>query len=168
MAHPSIKARIQKLGKTYEAQQNRTRLLEKEVVAFFGRSQGLLKRLIDQNDQLLANIKKSKLPEDIFMDDAKRSDQIAQLTVSYQPKFLTLVESKPLLDAIFNFEQRLTKDLRLLEIFSTMKQESEQVLGQLEEEHRKIQPLLETIEQRFSDCKRHLAEIDRFSQHPLN
>lgn len=168
MAHPSLKARIDRLGKTYEAQHRKTRQLEEEVVAFFSHSQNMMKRLIDQNERLLTNIKKSKLPEDIFMDEAKFSDQIAQMTVAYQPKFYRLVESKELWDVIFHFEQRLIKDLLLLETISSLKQQSEQVFRQLEEDHRKLQPMIETIQQRFSDCKRHLAAIDQFSQHPLN
>ncbi|GEM_PF-6964808 len=168
MAHLSITVRIKKLGKAYERQHNETRKLEQEVIAFFGRSQGVMKRLIDQNDKLLTNLGKSKLPEDIFRDDAIRSDQIAKLTVSYQPKFKELIECKPLLDAIFNFEQRLIKDLQMLEMLSGLEQQSKDVFMQLEEEHQKLQPLLDTIQQRFKDCKKSLAEIEQFSQHTLN
>lgn len=168
MAHSSIEARIQKLGLAYEKQHNRTRELEREIVAFFGYSQGILQKLIDQNNQLVDTLQKTKLPEDVFGDDAKRSDQIAQMVQTYTPDFRELVASKPLMDRIFNFEPRLIKDLKMLEVISGMEQQSKHVMGLLEEEHRKLQPTLEILQRRLANCKKQLEEVNRFSQHTLN
>jgi len=53
-------------------------------------------------------------------------------------------------------------------MLSGLEQQSKDVFMQLEEEHQKLQPLLDTIQQRFKDCKKSLAEIEQFSQHTLN
>lgn len=168
MAHPSINARIQKLGTTYEKQHQQARKLSQNMVAFFGHSQEVMKRLMAENDKLLVMRRKSKLAGDVLAEQTKLSDQIAELTVKHQSKFKELVESRPLLNVIFDFEDRLFKDLQMLEILSTMEQQSKHVLSLLEEEHQKLKPLLETLEQRLKNCKKHLAEIDQFSQHMLN
>lgn len=90
------------------------------------------------------------------------------MTLAYQPKFKELVASKPLLDKVFDFEQRLMKDLQSLHQLAEDKERSAHLLQALEKEHETVTQQLNTLKLRLAHCKKLVNEINSFSQHPLN
>ncbi len=168
MFHPSIRSQIDQLGNAYQQEHAEAMRLEQEVVFFFEYSQSIMKKLIGQNNRLIEKIRKPNIPDELHRKEAELSDQMAKMTLAYQPKVKELVESKPLLDQFFGFEQRLVKDLQRLKQLAENEKQSQSILQTLEKEHEAVSQQLSKLKLRLAHCKKLMNELSSYSQHQLN
>lgn len=168
MFYPSISTQIDQLGNTYQQQHAEAMRLRQEMVFFFEYSQSTMKKLMAQNNRLLEKMRKPNIANEPFSKEIALSDQLAEMTRTYLPTFKELIESKPLLDKVFDFEQRLVKDLQRLHQLAADKGRSENMLQALEKEHVTVTHQLSTLKLRLAHCKKLLNQLNSFSQHQLN
>lgn len=168
MFHPSILTQINQLGYTYEKEHAEAVQLQQETAFFFKYSSSIMNKLIEQNNRLLEKIRKPTIPDELHTKEVALSDKLAQMTQSYLPKFKELIDSKPLLDKVFDFEQRLIKDLKRLHQLKQDKKQSQNILRVLEKEHQAASQHLSTMKQRLAHCKKLMNELTSLSQHQLN
>lgn len=168
MFHPSISTQIDQLGNTYQQEHAEAMRLQQEMVFFFEYSSSIMKKLIDKNNLLKQKMRKPNIADGPLSKEIALSDQLAKLTLSYQPKLKELVASKPLLDKVFDFEQRLVKDLHKLNQLAEDEKQSQSIFRALENEHEAVSQQLSKLKLRLTHCKKLLNELSSFSQHQLN
>lgn len=168
MFHPSISTQIDQLGNTYQQEHAEAMRLQQEMVFFFEYSQSIMKKLIDKNNLLKQKIRKPNIADGPLSKEIALSDQLAKMTLSYQPKLKELVASKPLLDQVFDFEQRLVNDLQKLNQLEKDEKQSQSIFRVLVKEHEAVSQQLSKLKLRLAHCKKLLNELSSFSQHQLN
>jgi hypothetical protein len=168
MVHPSISTQIDHLGNTYQQQHAEAMRLQQEMVFFFEYSQSIMKKLVGQNNRLLEKMRKPTIPDELHRKEVALSDQLAQMTQSYLPQFKELIECKPLLDKVFDFEQRLVKDLQRLHQLEKDGNRSQSIWQALKNEHEVASQQLIKLKLRLEHCKTLMNELISLGQHQLN
>jgi organic radical activating enzyme len=167
--HPSVNARVNKLGKRYEKLQAAAFHTIKDIAVFCERNGPIFKKFMAYNDQLLHLLKEEKIPESLLKQQIDTSDAMAALGRRFTPMFSELVYStKPKIDSIVDFGKTLERDLIALHALRLQKEASEALTSQLEQQTDTLARLHTEVRQLLNECVSAVQEMQATLKRSLN
>jgi len=167
--HPSVNARVNKLGKGYEKLQTAAFRTMKDIATFCERTEPIFKQFMDYNDQLIQLLNDEKIPEHLLKQQIDTSDAVGALGKKFLPMFTDLVYgSRPKFDRIINYADSLTSELHTLHNFRLHQEASETLTTKLEKEIETLDRLHTEIRQQLNACNSTVQEMQAILKRSLN
>jgi hypothetical protein len=167
--HPSVNARVNKLGKEYEKLQTAAFRTMKDIPAFSDRIGPSLQQFMDYNDQIVHLLNEEKIPEHLLKHQIETSDAMAALGKRFNPMFSDLVYgSRPKLDRILKYGDTLTRELHTLHDLRLHQEASETLTAKLEKETEALTHLHTEVRQLLNACISAFQEIQNILKRSLN
>lgn len=167
--HPTVNARVNKLGKGYEKLQTAVLHTLKDIADFYERTEPIFKRFMAYNDQLLHLLKEEKMPEHLLKQQIDTSNAVGALGQRFLPMFTDLVYvSGPKLDRIITYADRLTRELEALHALRDEQVASETLTAKLEKETETLWRLHTEVREDLSTCKSAIEEMQATLRRSVN
>lgn len=167
--HPSVNARVNKLGKGYEKLQTATFRTMKDIATFCERTEPIFKQFMAYNDQLIQLLNEEKIPEHLLKQQIDTSDAVGALGKKFLPMFTDLVYgSRPKLDRIITYADGFTRQLHTLHDFRLHQEASETLTTKLEKETEALTHLHTEVRQLLNNCTSMVQQMQIILKHSLN
>jgi len=167
--HPTVNARVNKLGKGYEKLQTAVLRTLKDIADFYERTEPIFKRFMAYNDQLLHLLKEEKMPEHLLKQQIDTSNAVGALGQRFLPMFTDLVYvSGPKLDRIITYADSLTRELQALHVLHLQKEASETLTAKLEKETEALAQLHTEVRAHLNACKSAIEEMQATMKRSVN
>jgi hypothetical protein len=167
--HPSVNARVNKLGKAYEKLQAAAIRSIKDVADFCERSGPVFKQFMAYNDQLAHLLSEEKIPEHLLKEQIETSDAVAALGRQFLPMFSDLVHTtKPKLDHIIDYGSTLIRELDALHALRHQKEASEIFVLRLEEQVSALAQTHTELRQHLNACTSAIQQMQATLKRSIN
>lgn len=160
--HPSIRTRLESVGKGYETLAFKTLDYEKEAHQFFVDFTKHMKLCKDQKNRQLILEKEKKLSLAKLDERMDKLSGLADATRKYTPDFRTLTyATRPYVDGILAFREILIKEMQKLANNIHNKEQSEVIMANLETKFSPLYKDLEVCRNNLDNCLSHFEELKK-------
>jgi hypothetical protein len=160
--HPSVAARMEKVGRQYQKIAFATIDIQKEILQFYDdlNAQALLNQ--QQNNLQLELEKEKKLSLEQLDARMEKLTHMAQTSTKFVPDFKTLTfATKPYVDGILAFRDFLMKEMQKLANNVNSEEKSEAIMSHIEKKFTPIPNDFMICRNTLDTCLKHLQEIKR-------
>lgn len=158
--HPSIKLRLENLGRGYETLHNKTLDFQKEVHFFFTDYKNLMRLCLEQNNHQLVLQGERKLSSESLSERFIKVNHLADIAKRYMPDLSRLTYmTKPYIDGILGFSNALLKKMQELADHIENGEQSEAIMTSLEKMFAPLYKDFDFCRKNLDTCLEHFKEM---------